>query len=77
MNHGCAWSSSISSGTKTLNDDMAGHQDAHHRFSFGVCGAFCACCHELGLVWEDSQGIEEDFVKEAVTEDIIALISSP
>lgn len=52
--------------------DMAGHQDAHHRFSLGICGAFCACCHELGLVWQDSQGIEEDFVKEAVTEDIIA-----
>lgn len=45
---------------------MAGYEDAHNRFSVGICGAISACYDELVVVWEDYKGVEEDFSKEAV-----------
>lgn len=51
---------------------LAGHPNASLRIFLGLCGAFSASYDELDVVWEDSQGTEEDISKEAVT-DVICM----
>lgn len=45
---------------------LAGQADAHLWVFPSVYGASSARYHELDVVWEDYQGTEEDFNKEAV-----------
>lgn len=39
---------------------MAGHPVAYIWISVGLCGAVCPCDHELDVVWQNPQGLEED-----------------
>lgn len=55
---------------------MAGHTDARIWIPFGFCGTISTSCDELDVVWEDFEGVEENFSKEAVTGRISLLLGN-